>query len=528
MKKILLLLFAVALSVATVFAQAPEKMNYQGVARDNSGNVLPNQSVGLQIKLRSGSPGGTVVYQETHATSTNAFGLFNVQIGGGTVQSGTFASIAWGSNSYYVEVLMDASGGTSYTSMGTQQLVSVPYALYAKTSGSGISGSGTTDYLPLWTSATGLGDSRLQQNTTTIYSNNYTGRVPAFGVYAGDATDDWAISGSNSGGSSGDGSGWDYFSHGGGGLLGLNENGGMYRSGVQGVLWTSSANNVAGVIGTAEANATWGALSYKDNAGNWSGVYGTTELTANAVNGYNSNSTAGTNWGIGNNYAGVHGEGAYSGDYQAGVYGYMIGSSNNSGGVVGAYSSGTWGGLGYVNSTGNIFGVYSSGKAYVGGVLQVVDGTQGAGKVFASDANGNGSWQNSVSFRATSSSTSAIGVDVPVVFGTQVYDNGGDNYNPATGVFTAPVAGVYHFDANIHGTTSLTNTLVLAFYNGSTVWGATSVPCVASAVSSIDASTDIALTAGQQIWVITEVGFSGTLTPDGNDFFTSFTGHLVR
>ena len=144
MKKILLSLFAAALSVATVFAQAPEKMNYQGVARDNSGNVLPNQSVGLQIKLRSGSPGGTVVYQETHATSTNAFGLFNVQIGGGTVQSGTFSSITWGSNSYYVEVLMDASGGTSYVSMGTQQLVSVPYALNAK---SAANVSGTTNYV---------------------------------------------------------------------------------------------------------------------------------------------------------------------------------------------------------------------------------------------------------------------------------------------------------------------------------------------------------------------------------------------
>ncbi|MGE0635075.1 MAG: tail fiber domain-containing protein [Bacteroidia bacterium] len=158
MKKILLSLFAVALSVATVFAQAPEKMNYQGVARDNSGNVLPNQAVGLQIKLRSGSSGGAVVYQEAHTASTNAFGLFNVQIGGGTVQSGTFSSIAWGSNTYYVEVLMDASGGTSYTSMGTQQLVSVPYALNAK---SAANVSGTTNYVSKFTSGTTLGNSQL-------------------------------------------------------------------------------------------------------------------------------------------------------------------------------------------------------------------------------------------------------------------------------------------------------------------------------------------------------------------------------
>ncbi|MCG3166208.1 MAG: hypothetical protein POELPBGB_01985 [Bacteroidia bacterium] len=161
MKKILLSVFTVVLAIATVFAQAPEKMNYQGVARDNSGNVLPNQNVGLQIKLRTGSPGGTVVYQEAHAATTNAFGLFNVQIGGGTVQSGTFASIAWGSNTVYVEVLMDASGGTSYTSMGTQQLVSVPYALNAKAAANV---NGTTNYVSKFTSANAIGNSSIFDN----------------------------------------------------------------------------------------------------------------------------------------------------------------------------------------------------------------------------------------------------------------------------------------------------------------------------------------------------------------------------
>ena len=157
MKKILLSLFTVALSVATVFAQAPEKLNYQGVARDNSGNVLANQAVGLQVKLHSGTSGGPVVYQETHAATTNAFGLFNVQIGGGTVQSGTFSSIGWGADAFYVEVLMDATGGTSYTSMGTQQLISVPYALYAKASGtSGATGATGATGAAGATGATGL------------------------------------------------------------------------------------------------------------------------------------------------------------------------------------------------------------------------------------------------------------------------------------------------------------------------------------------------------------------------------------
>ena len=116
-------------------AQAPQKFSYQGVARDNASNILANQNIGLQISLHSASPSGTVVYQETQAPTTNAFGLFNIQVGGGTVVSGDLASVDWGANSYYLQVEMDASGGTSYLDMGTAQLLSVPYALYAENSG---------------------------------------------------------------------------------------------------------------------------------------------------------------------------------------------------------------------------------------------------------------------------------------------------------------------------------------------------------------------------------------------------------
>ena len=116
-------------------AQAPQKFSYQGVARDNASNILANQNIGLQISLHSASPSGTVVYQETQAPTTNAFGLFNIQVGGGTVVSGDLASVDWGANSYYLQVEMDATGGTSYLDMGTAQLLSVPYALYAANSG---------------------------------------------------------------------------------------------------------------------------------------------------------------------------------------------------------------------------------------------------------------------------------------------------------------------------------------------------------------------------------------------------------
>ena len=115
--------------------------NYQGVARDNGGNVLANQNIGLQLSVLSGSISGTIEYTETHNTTTNALGLFNVSVGAGTVQSGVFSDIDWAGNSHFISVEMDASGGTSYTLMGTSQLLSVPYALSSADNRWGESGS---------------------------------------------------------------------------------------------------------------------------------------------------------------------------------------------------------------------------------------------------------------------------------------------------------------------------------------------------------------------------------------------------
>ena len=134
MKKLLLLL-PFYLLFTPVFAQSPALFNYQGVARDAGGNVLANQAIGLQMDVRQTTPTGIVVYSETHAATTNAFGLFNIKIGGGTPQLGTLGGIDWGNGPYFTEVSLDATGGTSYVSMGVSQLLSVPYALYAENSG---------------------------------------------------------------------------------------------------------------------------------------------------------------------------------------------------------------------------------------------------------------------------------------------------------------------------------------------------------------------------------------------------------
>lgn len=135
MKKIsIILLFFISLHI---FGQVPPPyINYQGLARDNSGNPIIG-AVGLKFDLHQTTAGGTNVFSETHSATTNAFGIFNVQIGKNNPSS--FALINWGTNDFFLEVSMDPLGGTSYTTIGTQQLVSVPYALYAKSAGNSTS-----------------------------------------------------------------------------------------------------------------------------------------------------------------------------------------------------------------------------------------------------------------------------------------------------------------------------------------------------------------------------------------------------
>ena len=134
MKKIILSL-ALSISCLIVNAQSPEKINYQAVARDISGNPLVNQSLNITYEIRQSTPTGTSTYTETHTgISTNQFGLFTAEIGSGTPSVGTFAGINWGAGLYYLYVEVNGDP------MGTSQLLSVPYALYAKQSANGPQG----------------------------------------------------------------------------------------------------------------------------------------------------------------------------------------------------------------------------------------------------------------------------------------------------------------------------------------------------------------------------------------------------
>ena len=123
------------LFTGNLFSQAPEKFNYQAVVRNAEGETINSKNIGIQVSLLEGSATGTAVYVETHSVTTTKLGLINIVIGEGTVQQGTFSSINWSDDSFYVQVAVDENGGTNYKDVGVSQLLSVPYALYSNSSG---------------------------------------------------------------------------------------------------------------------------------------------------------------------------------------------------------------------------------------------------------------------------------------------------------------------------------------------------------------------------------------------------------
>jgi hypothetical protein len=134
MKKIITICAAI-LMTANVFAQAPNKMSYQAIIRNNSNALVTNSAVGMRISILQTSPSGTTVYVETQTPTTNVNGLASLEIGGGTVVSGNFSTINWANGPYFIKTETDPNGGTSYNITGTSQLLSVPYALYSKSTG---------------------------------------------------------------------------------------------------------------------------------------------------------------------------------------------------------------------------------------------------------------------------------------------------------------------------------------------------------------------------------------------------------
>ncbi len=120
--------------------QAPNNFSYQAVVRNELNQLVITQTVGLRLSILQNSAIGNTVYAETHSPTTNANGLFSVEIGNGTVASGSIASIDWSQGPYFIKTEIDPLGASNYTIESLSQLQSVPYALYANNSGNSVAG----------------------------------------------------------------------------------------------------------------------------------------------------------------------------------------------------------------------------------------------------------------------------------------------------------------------------------------------------------------------------------------------------
>ena len=141
MKKLYTILASVLIT-ATTFAQAPEGFNYQAVARDVVGNIIANTTIGVEFQLHETTIGGPLVYTETHSLTTNSYGVFNVIVGQGT-STDNFNMVVWAGDLHFIETSIDIANDDTYVSIGTTQLLRVPYAFHAKTAGNGLPNEGT-------------------------------------------------------------------------------------------------------------------------------------------------------------------------------------------------------------------------------------------------------------------------------------------------------------------------------------------------------------------------------------------------
>jgi hypothetical protein len=126
-----LLFFILIIVLIPIWSQSPQSFKYQTVCRDQNGALLVNQLVSFKMSIVQDTPSGNVVYSETHQVATNDFGVVNIAIGSGSVVQGSFSSIDWANHSFFVKVDYDRYGQTNYQFMGTSELLSVPFALYA-------------------------------------------------------------------------------------------------------------------------------------------------------------------------------------------------------------------------------------------------------------------------------------------------------------------------------------------------------------------------------------------------------------
>jgi hypothetical protein len=444
MKKLQLLFIAFLLTSA-VFAQSPSMINYQGVALNANGTAIANQTIAIRASVHQATANGTIVYSEERSVATDAGGLFNFAIGssGTSATTGSWSAINWDNGNKFLEIEMDVAGGTNFLAMGTQQLVSVPYAQYANKAGALIP---TATINPNQINPGGA-------TTNQVLKYNGTNWIPGADVSAfalpytatdGNTNSFYITNNSATGGQA---------------ILGLS---------------TSNATTARGVVGSATGTNGIGVYGLAQGS-NGSGVEGvSSNATGNAIkathnaNGIALEATTGTGTGVKGESTGNSGTGVYgysSGVNGKGVYGETIhgngvtGLSNTAGSIAVNGSSLAGTGVKATSISGKALDVIGTtnidGNTTLDGNLKISGGNTNpsAGAILTSDASGNATWKNvKVAFEVNQVQfppqlQDGVGTTIP--FGVEVFD-ASNNFNISTAAsnpnsFIAPVSGVYHF-----------------------------------------------------------------------------------
>ncbi|HYE56593.1 MAG TPA: hypothetical protein VD996_17210 [Chitinophagaceae bacterium] len=506
-----ILLFFTALAMA----QAPQAINYQGVARNAGGAPFASQQISVRLSIRTGTPEGPAEYSETRAVQTNQFGLFSVQVGssGATNVQGNFAAINWSEGNKFLQTEISVNG-QPYVNIGVTQMMSVPFSLHSKESKDLI--------LPF--------SKTVNINNADVFKLRSEAQAPYSTIIA-ESVNGVALQASS-------------------------EN----NIGLSGITRAKNRHAIAGTALSDSANGVHGSVHfiYKDGVG----VSGDGTVNGIGVRGKSINK-AGVQGFSEKNY-GVYGQ---SKDFDA-VAGSSFamagvsGSSVNGVGVIGLSEKGNgaiYGSAGQYTPTsqfgvmgeafGNSTGVLAKSNSSTATAL-VVDGKlkitnngsfPGEGKVLTSDALGNATWQPpvSVAFRASGLRNDAdqsipSGTAKKVLFFQQARYNIGNAYDAENSIFFVPVAGIYHLYAQVNWTGSSPHAIfsIKLLRNGTvtTIAETRSGSYTPSdVVTTPSVTTDIALQPNDAVWIeisqSNESGSARNLVAPGYSCW--FTGHLL-